>query len=138
MGRLNVNGIDDTIIPMEKLAGLPERVIDDMLTAMADIVQPQIKTNAQTMLRGPYYAGGVAGSLKRNPIKTQDGRRTLYVTFEGKQHGERLATIAFVNEYGKKKQPARPFIRTAIEQKRSEATEAAAAVLFDYEQECGL
>jgi hypothetical protein len=35
------------------------------------------------------------------------------IEFKGESHGNRNAEIAFVNEYGKKSQPARPFIKTA-------------------------
>ena len=66
------------------------------------------------------------------------GVRSVDITFEGTQHGNKLTEIAFVNEYGKSGQVARPFVRSAIETKKEAANEKAAAVLYSYEKSIGL
>ena len=84
------------------------------------------------MLQGPYYAGDVAkGASLGKPKKTFDGK-CVYVSFKGTAHGNRVAEIAFINEFGKKNQPPRPFISTANEKHAEAAVEAAAKVYDEY------
>ena len=62
--------------------------------------------------------------------KTSDGR-AIYVYPKGtRRHGNkrRAAEVAFVDEFGKQGQPARPFIQTANEKAADPATDAAARV----------
>lgn len=57
--------------------------------------------------------------------------RAIYVYPKGtRKHGNkrRAAEVAFVNEFGKAGQPARPFIQTANEKAADAATDAAARV----------
>ena len=56
----------------------------------------------------------------------------MFIEFAGTQHGESIATIAYINEYGKTNQPARPFIATANAKCENEAVEKAASVFPDY------
>lgn len=100
---------------MKNIANIPDEVQIDMLNAQADVIVDAQVYTAGTMLQGPYYKGAVAKSVfKAKPRK----RRTGYyidIGFKGTQHGNRLAEIAFVNEFGKKSQPARQFIAKANE-----------------------
>ena len=133
MARIEVTGLHETLISMEKIANIPDSVMQAMMEAQADIVVEAQKRTASTMLQGPYYRGGVAGGVSKGKFKrTKDGAEH-YVVFKGTQHGTRIAEIAFINEYGKKGQPARPFIKTANEQAVDEATEAAAKILHDWQ-----
>ena len=100
---------------LENIESITDDVQKDMLNAQADVVVDAQVYTAGTMLQGPYYKGGVARSVfKSKPRKKKSG---LYIDigFRGTQHGNRLAEIAFVNEYGKKGQPARAFIKHANE-----------------------
>lgn len=106
------------------IARLPTSVLDDILLAEADVVMPAVRRHAASELQGPYYAGGVAGGVTKNrPTPAPDGRR-LYLNFNGTQHGNRLAEIAYINEFGKTGQPARPFMRHASESSASETENA--------------
>jgi hypothetical protein len=60
------------------------------------------------------------------------GGATVKIEFKGTQHGNRLGEIAFINEYGKKSQPARPFIAKAIKDADAAGAEAAKTVLDAY------
>lgn len=129
MARFEVSGLDELQQFFDDVLLLPDSVTDDMLRAEADIVVEAEKQTASTMLQGPYYQGAVAGSIQAGAIKKTGDGKALDVVFSGRQHGESLARIAYINEFGKTNQPARPFIKTAVEQSADRAVEAAADVL---------
>ena len=132
MASFYVDGLEDFTKSLDGLAELPDEVVDKMLDAQGDIVVAAQKRTASTMLRGPYYQGGVAEAVSKGRFhKTRDGK-WLEVVFKGTQHGEPLARIAYINEYGKVNQPARPFITTAIEQCAGDAAKKAETVYNDY------
>lgn len=57
----------------------------------------------------------------------------MYVYPQGtNERGNRNAEVAFINEFGKHGQPARPFIKTANEEAADTAVEAAAKVYDKY------
>lgn len=134
MARIEITGFAETLISMEQIANIPDGIIQQMLEAQADIVVKAQKRTASTMLQGPYYKGGVAGGVSKGRYKRTGSGAQQEVVFKGTQHGTRIAEIAFINEYGKKNQPARPFIQTANEQSAAETTEAAAKVLHEWQE----
>ena len=111
---------------------MPGEIVEKMLIAEGDIIKEAQAFTAAKMLQGPYYKGGVAAGVKRGKVKRSQGGKALYVTFEGTQHGNRLAEIAFINEFGKKSQPPRQFIRTANEENAETAVDAAAKIYDEY------
>jgi hypothetical protein len=134
MARIEISGLGEAVLSMEKIANIPDGVMKEMLEVQTETVAEAQKRTARTMLQGPYYKGGVAGGVSKGKYKrTADGGEH-YVVFKGTQHGNRIAEIAFINEHGKKGQPARPFIRTANEESVGEATEAAEKILNDWQE----
>lgn len=124
MARFEVNGLHELMMDLDELAGVPTGVIDEMLVEGATVAKNAQAKHAASMLRGPYNKGAVAAAGKLGkPGTTSDGR-VIAITFEGTQHGTRLAEIAFINEFGKRGQPARPFIRTANESCADQAVDA--------------
>lgn len=122
MAKFGVDGLASFILSMEELAELPDDVMDDMLDAGGDVLCRAIQGSATTMLDGPYSKGAVAASVRKGrKSKTKDGRQ-LAIGFSGTQHGQPLARIAYVNEYGKKGQHARQFMRTAVESSADDVT----------------
>ena len=125
---------------------IPRETLDEMLQAEADVVEPEIVKNANTLLRGPYWTGTTAKAVKRKrPVYARDSQggrvRELLVTFAGvredehhrkttKESDRRNAAIAFINEYGNKKTEARAFMAKAVDEKEAEAQDAGEAV-FD-------
>lgn len=138
MAKVTVSGITEIALSFERLANMPESVLDDMLKAQADVFAKQIQANAISMLMGPYWEGAVSASVTIKAPQNVKGVRVVDITFEGTQHDNKLTEIAFVNEYGKSGQPARPFVRSAVESKQNEANEKAAAVMYNYEKSIGL
>lgn len=138
MARFRVDGLNELMASFEELALLPDHVPMDMLDAGAAVLEKAQKEKARTMLAGPYSRGRVVFGLKRKkPKKSNDGY-VQRITFDGTITDEyhekptRIAEIAFINEFGKTGQPARPFIQTANEESADEAEAAEAKVYDDY------
>ena len=122
MGRLEINGIDALMSDFAALAELPNSVVEDILNAEADVIEKAQKKTAKRM--GVYDTGITAESIKRTKVKKVGSESFLSVYPQGKnERGDRNAEVAFVNEYGKEGQPARPFIRTANEEAGDEAVQ---------------
>ena len=132
MASFNVSGMPGLERFFDDLMLGSDEMIDEMLGAMADVVVEAQKRTASTMLQGPFYKGGVAGAVAKGRIKKSRDGRVLPIEFVGTQHGEELARIAYINEFGKTNQPARPFIATANAQCEGEAVEKAAFVFEKY------
>lgn len=138
MASFRVDGLDELMLSFEQLSLLPDEVPMGMLDAGAAVLEEAQREKARTMLNGPYSIGRVISGLKRKkPKKTNDGY-IQRITFEGtvtdQYHKKptRIAEIAFINEFGKTNQPARPFIQTANEEKADEITAAEYQVYDKY------
>jgi hypothetical protein len=122
---------------------IPDEVIEKMLNAAADVIEPEIKRNAETMLneRG-YSTGATARSITRRMRS-----RYLEIYFQGtRQDGKKAAEIAFINEYGlgktggdqdtfyDQKMGGRFFIKKAIDTKADEALDAAEKVFREWQK----
>ena len=122
--------IDDMTALME----LPDETVLEMLTAEAEVVAAAQQSEAQSM--GVYATGKTAGSISYDKkLKVKGASRAIYVSPKGTRsdgNKRRNAEVAFVNEYGKAGQPARPFINTANEKSADAAVEAAAGVYDKY------
>lgn len=130
MARFSVDGLDGLEDLFWHIRDIPYWVLEEMLDKQADVVVAAQRKTAASMLDGPYNKRAVQKAIKKGKTKrTRDGL-VKHITFSGKQHGVRLAEIAFVNEYGKRGQPARPFILTANEQ-CADAARTAAEQIFD-------
>lgn len=134
MAQFHFSGLDELMLDLEDVANLPEDVHDEMLNAMADVTVDAQKRAGRAL--GVEETGLTLRSIKKGKIKVQSGQRVVYITPTGTRlRGTkriRNAEIAFVNEYGKRGQKARPFIRTGNEQSAEEATRAAAEVYDRY------
>lgn len=137
MATLEVTGISEITESLRKGMEIPESVMDSMLDAMAEIVIKAQERTAATMLGGPYYTGGTESAVgPGRKVKLRNGKK-MYITFKGSRHRgnttTRNAEIAFINEYGKKGQPARPFVKKANEQSADKSTAAAEAVFHAWQ-----
>ena len=128
MGRLTVNGLDALSDDFAALARLPDSVIEGILEAEADVILPAQRAEIEKQWKGPHSLGISSKSVKKGKVKKdRDGRSlTIYPQGTRKRGGRstRNAEIAFINEYGKRGQPARPAISTANMKKEKEATDA--------------
>ncbi len=138
MARLEVNGLDALIDDLEALAQLPDSVTAGILEAQADVIQPEQQRAAQEMLVGPYATGATGRAIKRTKVKKTSTGKSLSIYPQGQRGGKAAAEVAFLNEYGKRGQPARPFIRTANERAGDRAAQAGEKVYNDFLDRQGL
>lgn len=132
MANLSTSGLEELVGGFDAIAELPDEVVLEMLVAEAEVIAPAQEAEARAMLSGKYSTGETAQSISydKKLKKTSDGR-AIYVYPKGtRRHGNkrRAAKVAFVDEFGKHGQPARPFIQTANEKAADPATDAAARV----------
>ena len=129
MAEFNFHGLDEFMLSMEEIAAIPDDVQDEMLNAQADVAVMAQQEQAEIMGVHAPGSGLTIRSIKKGRVKVKKGVRTIYVTPTGsrKRGNKRVrnAEIAFINEYGKKNQKARPFIRTANEKSAEKTTQAA-------------
>ena len=130
---------------------IPLDILDEMLMTEADVIEPEIERNADVMLHGEYWTGGTQKALTRKKPhnwkgKRGNGQRQVALTFNGirvdKHHKAenrtRNAEIAFVNEYGARTTPPRPFIQKAVDEKEDEAFNSAEKIFRDWQKKNGM
>ena len=136
MAMLSTDGFDKLTLDLNEIAQLPDEVTDGMLDAGADVLVTATKESARTMLTGKYATGELAEAVIKGRIGRSKNGKHIQITFKGSRTRGKTTTanseIAFINEFGKHGQPARPFIRTANESKATEAVDAAAKVYDNY------
>lgn len=133
-----INGLSELRLSNEQYADMTDEMTDEILNVQADIVTAAQRRTASSMLRGRRYRGVIAASLGKDEVKPYKDGKIIIVQFKGNvvdydhPNGERIAAIAYINEYGKTNQPARPFISTANEECAAEAIEASYEVIDKY------
>lgn len=133
------DGLDDAL---RRIADIPDGVITRALDEMAEIAADKIVAQGESMgVRDPesgeHILDKVAPSGK---AKRTDAGGYKMISFKGKRRRGRTDTrnaeIAFVNEYGKQGQTARPFIGTALNKNETAITDPAEKIIGDWiEQE---
>ena len=144
MARVEISGFQELAADIEGLVRGSTEVLEEMIEAGAQVVVKEQKKQARSMLKGKYYKGDVAGGIyAKKPVKSKDGISQT-ISFKGtvkdKHHkkGTSVGEIAYINEYGKNSQPARPFIRTANAVSEEEAVKAEEKVFDNYLQSKGM
>lgn len=124
------DGLEELCLAMEEIATIPDEVVEEILNAQADIAVEAQRAEGRAM--GVQDTGLTLSKIRKTKVKRgKDGRAVIFVVPHGtRKRGKdgkatRNAEIAFVNEYGKRGQPARPFIRTANERSAQRCTNAA-------------
>lgn len=132
MAEFGVTGLDELMLSMQEIAQIPDDVVDDILNAQADVTVEAQKAAGRQL--GVEDTGITLQKLKKGRVKLRKGQRVLYITPTGsRKRGKtrtRNAEIAFINEFGKKGQKARPFIKLGNE-KSAEAATAAGFRVYD-------
>lgn len=137
MPRLDLTGFDDLVKAFENISNVPESITTKALTEMENIAATEIKASGERYgVRDTESNVHVLDKIKINkPKKTETGGYAD-VTFSGSRtrHGDqtRNAEIAFINEYGKRSQQARPFVGEAMEKNADKIMKAGAEVIGDW------
>ena len=134
MATVELEGFAELDRMFQQLGNLPFNVIADALEEMAEPAERAVRESGLSMgVRDPESRVHILDNITHTkPKKTSDGG-TCKITFKGNRTRGRKKTrnseIAFLNEYGKHGQAARPFIRQAAESSGPRVAEAGARVM---------
>lgn len=131
MANLTVNGIAEFELSMAELAMLPDEVLDEMLFAEGEVIKAEQRRSGEKY--GVKDTGKTLDSIGFGKIRRTSSGKSMSVYPIGRNAKKDLtAMVAFLNEYGRKGQRARPFIREANEQGADKAAAAAEKVFENY------
>lgn len=121
MARLELDGFDGLNDALRRISEIPWETTAEALSRMAAVAEEKIRRSGSAMnVRDPDSAVHILDKVKAKKPRKTDGGGYADITFDGsRQRGKtrtRNAEIAFINEYGKRGQPARPFIAAAMTQ----------------------
>ncbi len=122
MASLELEGFDSLEDAFRRISEIPFEVTAEALDGMAEVAMKKIKSQGESMgVRDPDSDVHILDKIKANKAKQTQSGGYENITFSGSRtrgRGKRTrnAEIAFVNEYGKRGQRARPFIGTAMTQ----------------------
>jgi hypothetical protein len=137
MGKIACTGSDKLNEAFARIQDIPFAVTEEALNAMADVAVREIRDTGESMgVRDENSNVHILDHLiTKKAKKTDDGGRKK-ISFDGTRHrgntDTRNAEIAFVNEYGKRGQPARPFMRTALSQNADLISEPGEKIIGDW------
>ena len=137
MATLELTGFDDLADAFRRISEIPFDVTADALDAMAAVAADQIRSTGESMgVRDPESDVHILDKITHTRPKKTDSGGYADVTFSGSRTRSGISTrnaeIAFVNEYGKRSQQARPFVGQAMEQNADAIANAGAEVLLEW------
>lgn len=137
MARFKVDGFDELNEVLREAGEMPWNVVSDALDAMAKVAREKVKTSGESMgVRDPASGVHILDKITNTKPKKTDGGGYSDITFSGSRtRGNtttRNAEIAFINEFGKKGQAARPFIRNASEAGADEIAKPGEDIIGDW------
>ena len=137
MASLELLGFDSLEQAVRRIQDMPWSVKEDALDAMADEAAALIRSTGESMgVRDPESDVHILDRIKTNKAKQTQSGGYETITFSGTRtrngRKTRNAEIAFVNEYGKRNQPARPFIGTAMSKNEDRITDPAEEIIGDW------
>ena len=112
---------DDLLKKLSTLGSKMDDIAKVTLEAGGDVVLRKTKSNLAEVVEGPS-SGQLVSSLGLSPVLVdRNGNYNIKVGFdEYRKDGSSNAMVANIIEYGKHCQPARPFLKNAKNQSRSE------------------
>ena len=142
MASLELYGFEELAEAYLRIIDIPWPVMEKSLDEMAEAGLQAIKAQGESMnVRDPESDVHILDSLKRRKAKKTDSGGYEDVAFSGSrlrhEGGKRTsnAVIAFENEYGNRKQPARPFVDLGLNRQEDEIMEGADSILDWMEDE---
>ena len=137
MASLELTGFEELATSLQRFAEIPDQTLEEMVVGMAEVGMPKIKAKGETLgVRDPLSDEHILDKLKIGKFKKTQTGGYVDVTFSGSRtrNGRRTrnAEIAFVNEYGKRSQRARPFIGLAMSENEDAITAPAEAVFDEW------
>jgi len=137
MARLEIEGMDDLSAAFGRLKAVPPDIKTRALSEMADVAAAGIRRSGEAMgVRDPESEVHILDKISKAKPKLSDTGGYQDITFSGtRRRGStttRNAEIAFINEYGKRGQTARPFIGQAMTANEEKIAAAGGDVLGDW------
>ena len=134
MASLELYGFEELAEAYLRIQEIPWPVMEESLDEMAEAGLQAIKAQGESDVH-------ILDSLKRRKAKKTDSGGYEDVAFSGSrlrhEGGKRTsnAVIAFENEYGNRKQAARPFVDLGLNRQEDEIMEGAESILDWMEDE---
>ena len=137
MASFSVSGIDELNAAFGRISDIPWSVTEEALNGMADVAAAKVREQGVAMgVRDPESDVHILDTISPVKAKKDDDGGHQDITFAGKRtrHGKRTrnAEIAFINEFGKQGQPARPFIGTGMARNEDAIADPGAKVIGDW------
>lgn len=137
MASFEFKGFDDLDAALQRLGQPPDEVKAKALTEMANVAAGKIKSQGEALgVRDPESNVHILDKIKVNKPKLNADGGICTITFSGTRTRGRTRTrnaeIAFVNEYGTRKDRARPFIGQAMTQNETAIVEPGAEIIGDW------
>ena len=137
MVTLNFEGLDELMTAFEHISQVPDDVLFKALTEMEDIAANEIKSSGEKYgIRDPESNEHILDKIKKDkPKRTKDGV-SARISFSGtRQRGNKRVSngyIAFLQEYGKRNQQARPFASEAMDRNSEKIVKVGAKIITDW------
>lgn len=137
MASLEISGMDELNAAFGRISEIPDSVTTRALNDMAEIAAKEIKASGESMgVRDPESDVHILDKIKPTKAKLTESGGYQNITFSGtRKRGDKRvknAVIAFVNEYGTRRQSPRPFIGKAMTTKDEKIAAAGGKVIGDW------
>lgn len=137
MARMTVSGLDGQLAQFEQLARQSEEACKAAVTAGGKALAPALSKAAPVLksARRGVTPGALRDSIKVSKPKVGGAGDGVYVEVkpEGSDHGQSLAKIGNILEYGRSNMAAQPWFESTI-MENEEAVKAAMAAEFAHYQ----
>lgn len=140
MATVQVEGFAELASMFDQLGEIPFEVLSEALESMAEAGERAVRATGSAMgVRDPESSVHILDNITHSKPKQTDDGGSCAVSFSGSrtrgQTRTRNAEIAFVNEYGKRGQAARPFIRQAAEEYADQISAPGARIIGDWQEQ---
>ena len=137
MATLKIEGMDGLNAAIGRIQNIPDDTKTKALSDMADIAAAAIRRSGEAMgVRDPESEVHILDKISKAKAKLTASGGYQEITFSGsRRRGNtttRNAEIAFINEYGKRGQDARPFIGQAMTTNEEQIAAAGGDALGDW------
>ena len=137
MARLELSGFDELDELFNRIGNIPEDVTERALEAMGKVAAKKVRESGERYgVRDPESDVHILDKIKAQKAKKTPGGGYVDITFTGtrERNGKKVrnAEIAFVNEYGSRKQDARPFVGWAMKLNEKAIVDPAAEIIGDW------
>jgi hypothetical protein len=135
---MTVEGFDRFTVSMDKLAALPDSVTAEMLTAGGEVIKEAHQAKLDQY--GAVETGELRDSIKVGKPNVKAGYVEIRPTGTRRRGNTvtRNEEIGYITEYGKKGEPARPWMREGNADSEDKAVDAAGKVFDNYLDKIGL